>query len=102
MTLGTADAEGDPWVSPVFFAAEAYRDFYWIRISVIETRSGVGRTLHDRTPMGHGDTSLHVRLTQLASPGSAWRAHLRGLGLNDAEHLLTLPTFTVTRVTFPS
>jgi hypothetical protein len=30
MTLGTADAGGHPWVSPVFFATDAYRDFYWI------------------------------------------------------------------------
>jgi Pyridoxamine 5'-phosphate oxidase len=30
MTLGTADADGRPWVSPVYFAAEGYREFYWI------------------------------------------------------------------------
>ena len=30
MTLGTADAAGHPWVSPVFFAADDYRDLYWI------------------------------------------------------------------------
>jgi hypothetical protein len=30
MTLGTADADGRPWVSPVFFAADGYRDLYWI------------------------------------------------------------------------
>jgi nitroimidazol reductase NimA-like FMN-containing flavoprotein (pyridoxamine 5'-phosphate oxidase superfamily) len=30
MVLGTADRVGRPWVSPVFYAADAYRDFYWI------------------------------------------------------------------------
>jgi hypothetical protein len=30
MTLGTADAGGHPWVSPVFFAADGYHDLYWI------------------------------------------------------------------------
>jgi acetyl esterase/lipase len=30
MTLGTADAAGRPWASPVFFAADRYRDLYWI------------------------------------------------------------------------
>ena len=30
MVLGTADRAGRPWVSPVFYAADAYRDFYWI------------------------------------------------------------------------
>lgn len=30
MVLGTADASGRPWAAPVFYAAEGYRDFYWI------------------------------------------------------------------------
>jgi Pyridoxamine 5'-phosphate oxidase len=30
MTLGTADAAGRPWVTPVFYATDRYRDFYWI------------------------------------------------------------------------
>ena len=30
MVLGTADASGQPWVSPVYFASEKYREFYWM------------------------------------------------------------------------
>jgi len=30
MTLGTADADGEPWVSPVFYVADGYSTFYWI------------------------------------------------------------------------
>jgi hypothetical protein len=30
MTLGTADAAGRPWVSPVFYAAQEYRELYWM------------------------------------------------------------------------
>jgi hypothetical protein len=30
MTLGTADQDGRPWVSPVFYAAKGYSEFYWI------------------------------------------------------------------------
>lgn len=30
MTIGTADADGTPWVTPVFFAAADYADFYWV------------------------------------------------------------------------
>jgi hypothetical protein len=30
MTLATADAEGCPWASPVWFAHECYRDFLWV------------------------------------------------------------------------
>jgi pyridoxine/pyridoxamine 5'-phosphate oxidase len=30
MTLGTADAAGLPWVSPVWFATADYREFFWV------------------------------------------------------------------------
>jgi len=30
MTLGTADASGRPWVSPVYYATADYADFYWV------------------------------------------------------------------------
>jgi len=30
MALGTADGAGRPWVTPVYFAADGYTDFYWV------------------------------------------------------------------------
>lgn len=30
MVLGTADEDGRPWVSPVYFATEGYTSFYWV------------------------------------------------------------------------
>ena len=30
MALGTADRDGRPWVSPVWFASEDYKHFYWV------------------------------------------------------------------------
>ena len=30
MVVGTANAAGQPWVSPVYFACADYREFYWI------------------------------------------------------------------------
>jgi hypothetical protein len=30
MVLGTADEEGRPWVSPVYFAHAEFREFYWV------------------------------------------------------------------------
>jgi hypothetical protein len=30
MTLGTADANGTPWVSPVWYTPEAYGEFFWL------------------------------------------------------------------------
>jgi nitroimidazol reductase NimA-like FMN-containing flavoprotein (pyridoxamine 5'-phosphate oxidase superfamily) len=30
MALGTADAEGRPWVSPVWYATPEYREYFWV------------------------------------------------------------------------
>jgi nitroimidazol reductase NimA-like FMN-containing flavoprotein (pyridoxamine 5'-phosphate oxidase superfamily) len=30
LALGTADAAGTPWVSPVFYTPDGYTDFYWV------------------------------------------------------------------------
>lgn len=30
MVLGTADESGQPWISPVYFTASKYKQFYWI------------------------------------------------------------------------
>jgi nitroimidazol reductase NimA-like FMN-containing flavoprotein (pyridoxamine 5'-phosphate oxidase superfamily) len=30
LTLGTADENGRPWVSPVWFAHSGYREFFWV------------------------------------------------------------------------
>lgn len=30
MVLATADADGNPWVSPVYYAPAEYRDFFWV------------------------------------------------------------------------
>jgi Pyridoxamine 5'-phosphate oxidase len=30
MVLGTAEEAGHPWVTPVWFASEDYRQFYWV------------------------------------------------------------------------
>jgi nitroimidazol reductase NimA-like FMN-containing flavoprotein (pyridoxamine 5'-phosphate oxidase superfamily) len=30
MTLATADADGLPWASPVWYAPSGYRDFFWV------------------------------------------------------------------------
>jgi hypothetical protein len=29
LTLGTTGSDGHPWVSPVYYAARRYREFYW-------------------------------------------------------------------------
>jgi hypothetical protein len=61
MVLGTADEAGRPWVSPVFYTADACRDFYWISSpEVSHSRNLVGRPqvsiviFDSRAPVGTG------------------------------------------------
>jgi nitroimidazol reductase NimA-like FMN-containing flavoprotein (pyridoxamine 5'-phosphate oxidase superfamily) len=55
MTLATADADGQPWASPVWFAHGAYADFLWVsrpdaRHSLnIEVRPAVALVIFDST-----------------------------------------------------
>jgi nitroimidazol reductase NimA-like FMN-containing flavoprotein (pyridoxamine 5'-phosphate oxidase superfamily) len=30
MTIGSADADGTPWATPVWFAPDGYREFFWV------------------------------------------------------------------------
>jgi nitroimidazol reductase NimA-like FMN-containing flavoprotein (pyridoxamine 5'-phosphate oxidase superfamily) len=53
MVLATADREGRPWASPVYFAPRGYREFFWVskpgaRHSLnIEERPEVGIVIFD-------------------------------------------------------
>jgi hypothetical protein len=59
MTLGTADADGRPWASPVFFAADGYAKLFWVSSPEarhsrnIAARPEVGIVVFDsRLPIG--------------------------------------------------
>jgi hypothetical protein len=61
MTLGTADADGLPWVSPVWYAPASYREFFWVskadarHSQNIAVRPEVGIVIFDSTvPIGNG------------------------------------------------
>src|SRR5215211_8649700 len=55
MTLGTADAAGVPWASPVWYAPASYREYFWVsRPSArhsqnIAVRPQVGVVIFDST-----------------------------------------------------
>jgi uncharacterized protein YhbP (UPF0306 family) len=51
MVLGTADADGRPWTTPVYFGHERYAEFYWL--SSPEAR-------HSRNIAGRPEVSLVV------------------------------------------
>jgi Pyridoxamine 5'-phosphate oxidase len=51
LTLGTVDADGNPWTSPVFFAAAGEREYYWL--SALDAQ-------HSRNIAVHAQVSLVV------------------------------------------
>jgi nitroimidazol reductase NimA-like FMN-containing flavoprotein (pyridoxamine 5'-phosphate oxidase superfamily) len=61
MTLGTADENGRPWVSPVYYAPEGWSKFYWVSSPEaahsrnLAVRPEVSIVIFDsRTPVGSG------------------------------------------------
>jgi nitroimidazol reductase NimA-like FMN-containing flavoprotein (pyridoxamine 5'-phosphate oxidase superfamily) len=61
LVLGTADQTGRPWVSPVYYAHSAYREFFWIsrpdarHSQSVEARRDVSIVIFDSTvPIGTG------------------------------------------------
>ncbi|MDN3020547.1 pyridoxamine 5'-phosphate oxidase family protein [Streptomyces sp. S.PB5] len=61
MVLATADADGLPWSSPVYFAHEGYRAFFWVSSAEathsrnIAVRPEVGISVFDSSvPIGTG------------------------------------------------
>jgi uncharacterized protein YhbP (UPF0306 family) len=61
MTLGTADENGRPWVSPVYYVPEGHVDFYWVSSPEakhsrnLAARPEVSIVIFDsRTPVGSG------------------------------------------------
>lgn len=72
MTLGTADAAGRPWASPVFYAAWEYREFYWMssleatQCRNIVVRPEVSIVIFDsQIPVGSGQA---VYMSAIAGP----------------------------------
>jgi hypothetical protein len=55
MTLGTADTDGRPWATPVWFAPDGYMDFIWVsrpgtrHSGNIAARPDVGIVIFDST-----------------------------------------------------
>jgi hypothetical protein len=71
MTLGTADAAGVPWASPVWYAPASYREYFWVsRPSArhsqnIAARPQVGIVIFDSTvPISTGKAVYMAALAE--------------------------------------
>jgi pyridoxine/pyridoxamine 5'-phosphate oxidase len=86
MTLGTADATGQPWVSPVWFATADYREFVW------GSKPGAR---HSRNIAERGEVAIVIFDSQVA-PGSAQAVYLSAQAseVTDADLDSGLETFS--------
>jgi hypothetical protein len=81
MTLGTADADGLPWASPVWYAPASYREFFWVSRAGarhsrnIAVRPDVGIVIFDSTvPISTGKAVyLAARAEQVTAAGEIER-----------------------------
>jgi hypothetical protein len=58
MALGTADGAGNPWVSPVWFASEDYRNFHWV--SSPDAKHSRNLAAHPEVALAIFDSSVPV------------------------------------------
>ena len=78
LTLATADADGRPWVTPVWFAPEGYTDFIWVsrpstlHSTNIAVRPEVGIVVFDSTvAIGQGQAVyIEAVAEQIADTGA--------------------------------
>jgi nitroimidazol reductase NimA-like FMN-containing flavoprotein (pyridoxamine 5'-phosphate oxidase superfamily) len=69
MALGTADASGHPWVTPVWFASEDYQLFFWV--SSPEAR-------HSRNLEARPEIAIAI-FDSTVTPGSAQAVYVKGV-----------------------
>ncbi len=80
MTLATADADGRPWASPVWFAHERYTEFVWVskpetrHSRNLSARSQAGIVIFDSTVPVGGARAVYLE------------ASVERLEEDDAEH----------------
>jgi uncharacterized protein YhbP (UPF0306 family) len=64
--LATADSSGNPWATPVWFAADGLERIYWLswpgshHSSLIETRPEIALTVFDSTVAPHQGTAFYA------------------------------------------
>jgi uncharacterized protein YhbP (UPF0306 family) len=69
MALGTSDEAGHPWISPVWFASEDFRNFYWV--SSPDAKHSRNLAVHPEIAIAIFDSSVPV--------GGAQAVYMKGL-----------------------
>ncbi len=83
MVIGTADASGTPWTTPVYFSHEDYADFYWVSSPVarhsenIAVRPEVSIVVFDSTvPIGGAEAVYMSGAAALVPDGELERCSM--------------------------
>jgi hypothetical protein len=86
MTLATADAEGSPWASPVWYAHDDYTVFLWISRP---------ETLHSRNLAEHPQVGI-VIFDSTVPPGQAQAVYVRAIAeeVTGGESLRTIAGYS--------
>jgi Pyridoxamine 5'-phosphate oxidase len=105
VTLGTADADGVPWATPVYFATTDYADFYWVSASGarhsrnIAQRPQLSMVIFDsQVPTYHG-RAVYLSATAVELAGDDLD---RGLGIYPGAATRGASTLALDDVTPPS
>ncbi len=92
MVLGTADEDGRPWVSPVYYAPVGYREFVWVsRPETLHSRNLVVRPevsiviFDSSVPIGTGQ-GVYIAGTAEEVTGDARSAALDVFSRRSLEH----------------
>ena len=106
MTLGTADADGRPWVSPVFFAADGYRHLYWISApQATHSRNLAGRpeasivVFDSQAPVGTGQAVYTAATAAEVAADELERALRAGARAVTADQVLAPAPYRLYRAT---
>ena len=106
MTLATADADGRPWASPVWFAHDDYTRFVWVskpearHSRNLETRPQVGIVIFDST-VGQGEAEAVYIEGEARRLGSAEEERAIAI-FNRRSEALGWPSWTVEDVRPPA
>lgn len=79
VTLATADGDGRPWASPVYFATADYTDFYWTSSADAEhsrniaVRPDIGLVIFDSAVEPYSGQAVYLTATARALDGDELR-----------------------------
>jgi nitroimidazol reductase NimA-like FMN-containing flavoprotein (pyridoxamine 5'-phosphate oxidase superfamily) len=92
MTLATADSDGRPWASPVWYAHEGYTDFLWVsrpearHSRNLASRPGLAIVIFDSTVPAGGGQAVYVEAVASQLDGADLRRAIEVFSRRSQAH----------------